>query len=139
MNSLMASHLAAMHPDTTFIHMSPGAVGTNILSGLGIPNIVKRGISFAIKPILVPITESGERTCFAATSATFGPKSAKGDGMAIGADGGVGGGAYLLNWKDDVVGNKKVLTPYMEQGVSELVYEHTMGVFEKVCNRGEKW
>src|SRR5438034_10392834 len=49
MNSLMASHLAAMHPDTTFIHMSPGAVGTNILSGLGIPKIVKNGILFAMK------------------------------------------------------------------------------------------
>ena len=140
MNSLMTSQLAALYTGTTFIHLAPGAVKTNAMSGIGMPKIIEKALLFAFTPIFVPIKESGERNLFAATSAIFKPRGENSEGAAIGADGGKGGGAYLVNWNDEtVLGNHKILTPYREQGVGQKVYDHTMEVFEKVCGRGEKW
>jgi hypothetical protein len=139
MNSLIAIHLAGKYPGTTFIHMSPGVVKTNIMRGFGMPKILNDAISFAVTPFALPLTESGERNCFAGTATRFGPQSAGSEGMATGSDGKTGGGAYLLNWRDEAVGNHKVLKPYKEQGVEELVYRHTMDVFDKVCTQGERW
>lgn len=139
MNSLMASQLAALHPGTAFIHLAPGAVKTNVMSGMGIPKILLKGLTFALSPLFVPIKESGERNLFASTSALFKPRSENSEGAAVGADGGKGGGAYLLNWDDEPSKTQHLLTSYREQGVGQKVYDHTMEVFEKVCVQGEKW
>jgi len=59
--------------------------------------------------------------------------------MATGADGGKGGGAYLLNWNDEPAAKQKILTQYREEGVAKVVYKHTLEVFDKICTRGEMW
>jgi hypothetical protein len=137
MNSLAALHLATLHPGTSFIHMYPGPVKTNILQGLGGPALLIKILRFAATPFTIPIKESGERHLYAATNAAFGPKERGGD--SIGADGLKGSGAYLLHWDDEPTGNKKVIMEYREQGITEKVWRHTLDVFETVCNEKKKW
>lgn len=127
LNSLAATHLATEYPSTTFIHVFPGIVKTNILSGFGGPKIVQSLLLMLMTPIAIPVKEVGERLLYNATSEEFAP-SLKG-----------GKGAYLLGANSEWAGKEKVLKRYREQGIAEKVWEHTQEVFEKVAAKGEKW
>lgn len=127
MNSLMASHLAALNPGTAFVHMSPGMVKTNMLQNMGVPSWINTLAAFLLTPFCVPIKESGERHLYAATSSAFAPK---GNG---------GRGSYLLDWGDGEVGNERVLKRLGEEGVAEKVWGHTREVYERVCGEGKRW
>ncbi len=44
---------------------------------------------------------------------------------------GKGNGVYRVNWNAEVWKDNKILEKYREDGLGQLVYDHTMGVFEK--------
>jgi NAD(P)-dependent dehydrogenase (short-subunit alcohol dehydrogenase family) len=127
MNSLMASYLAELNPGTSFVHMSPGIVKTNMLQNMGFPKWITAPAFVLFTPFFVNIRESGERHLYASTSDVFAPK-AKG-----------GSGSYLLEWDNSLVGNVKVLQKYREEGVAEKVWKHTLEVYKTVCEEGKKW
>jgi NAD(P)-dependent dehydrogenase (short-subunit alcohol dehydrogenase family) len=127
MNSLMAMHLAELHPGTSFVHMSPGMVKTNMLRNMGIPSWIAAPALLLLTPFAVNVRESGERHLYASTSIAFPPKEKGGDGY------------YLLNQNDAPVGNTKVLKMLKEEGVAEKVWNHTLEVYKTVCDEGKKW
>jgi NAD(P)-dependent dehydrogenase (short-subunit alcohol dehydrogenase family) len=131
MNSLMAVHLADQNPGTSFVHMSPGMVKTNMMQNMGFPNWITAPAFVLLTPFCVGIKESGERHLYASTNDVFAPKG-KGGGS-------IGGGAYLLNWDNSPVGNLKVLKKFIEEGVAEKVWKHTLEVYKTVCVEGKKW
>jgi hypothetical protein len=110
MNSLMASHLASLYPGTSFIHMSPGVVKTNMLDNMGFPGWFTAPVMVLLTPFCVPIKESGERYLYAATSSAYAPKDRQGDMKEARA------GSYLLEWDNREVGNDKMLKRYREEG-----------------------
>lgn len=91
--------------------------------------------------------ETGARQLFHATSGVYPPAKPVGDaggvpapnGLEImkGVEGQVGTGGYAVNWNGDITG-KKILEEYREKGVGKTVWEHTMGIFERVekVNKG---
>jgi len=127
MNSLMAAHLAELNPGTSFVHMSPGVVKTNMLQNMGFPNWIAAPALFLVTPFCVGIKESGERHLYASTSDVFSPKEK------------AGSGSYLLDWDNSAVGNLKQLKKYSEEDVAEKVWKHTLQVYKTVCEEGKKW
>ncbi len=127
MNSLMASYLAELHPGTSFVHMSPGVVKTNMLRNMGFPTWITAPAFLLLTPFTVDIKVSGERHLYASTSNVFAPKMKGGNGY------------YLLNWDDTTVGNMRVLKKLKEEGVAEKVWNHTLEVYKTVCTDGKKW
>jgi hypothetical protein len=146
MTSLSAIELAATHPSTAFVHSFPGGVDTNILRDF---NPVVRGLVSGLVKVLkalptsalglVPVEESGERHVYAATSGLFQPRTAvKNEDVAIGADGVTGSGAYLLHWDSSAQTTKlPLIQEYLANGVEKKVLEHTVEVFDKICNSRE--
>jgi NAD(P)-dependent dehydrogenase (short-subunit alcohol dehydrogenase family) len=127
MNSLMAMYLAELHPGTSFVHMSPGMVKTNMLKNMGFPNWIMAPAFLLLTPFTVNIKVSGERHLYASTSVAFSPKANGGDGY------------YLLDQNDAPVGNMKVLKKLKDEGVAEKVWKHTLEVYKTVCGEGKKW
>lgn len=93
----------------------------------------------------VSAEETGQRHLFIATSGLFPPSkpaeggkfasgvtAPKGVEIARGEDGKVGSGGYLVNWDCEVTGKNELLKGYREKGVGKTVWEHTMGIFERV-------
>jgi hypothetical protein len=134
MNSLMASHLAGLHPGTSFVHMSPGVVKTNMLTNMGVPGWLTAPAMFVLTPFCVPVKESGERHLYAATSDAYAPKRKV---VVESGKGIVNAGSYLLEWDNRPVGNKRVLQKYREEGVAEKVWKHTLDVYATVCEVAE--
>ena len=151
MNSFMAEEFAARDQGTTFAHSFPSAVNTGIAREL--PVWARAGLTI-FKPLILPFMvspeETGARQLFIATSGVYPPAKPAGNealasgvpapkGLEImkGANGQVGSGGYLVNWNDDITG-KKILDEYHEKGVGKIVWEHTMGIFERVekINKG---
>jgi len=152
MNDFMAEEFAARDQGTAFIHSFPGAVNTGIAREL--PLWARAGLTI-FKPLLLPfmvnVEETGARQLFIATSGVYPPaKPAENAALASGvpaprgleimkgANGQIGSGAYLVNWNGDITGKKKILDEYHEKGVGKIVWEHTMGIFERVekINKG---
>lgn len=146
MNSIMAEQFAARHPNISFLHTFPGTVNTGVARELP---IWARGILKVLmplfKPLLVGADETGQRQLFHSTSGMYPPeKPAAGSpvssgiplptGMAVGtgADGKVGSGGYIVHWNGDITGIEKLLNGYRAEGVSKTIWEHTMGIFERV-------
>ena len=147
MNDFMTEEFAARAPGTTFIHSSPLAVKTAL--GRDAPlwvRVLAQAAGLLFAPLFVGEKETGERYTFLATSALYPPFKPGGDeprakGIAVpwgvktvmqGADGRDGSGAYLVNWSNEPTGSKKLLQEYREKGTGKIVWEHTMGIFERV-------
>lgn len=139
MTSLSMQELAASHPATSFIHAYPGAVKTGITREFGpVARVAINAMMALAKPLMVPLSESGERHLYAATSPRFPPRGLSGAaGAASGADGTAGSGAYLLHWDGSTVGNQKVLQEFRKNETGKLVWTHTTGVFESICGKGD--
>lgn len=138
MTTLSMQELAASHPTTSFIHAYPGVVKTGIMREFGAVTRAAMNAMFVLaKPWMVPLTESGDRHLYAATSPRFPPSASDGAGDAApGADGVKGSGAYLLHWDGSNAGNQKVLEEFRKNRTGKLVWEHTVGVFESICGKG---
>ncbi|PLB46845.1 hypothetical protein P170DRAFT_438549 [Aspergillus steynii IBT 23096] len=127
MTSLATEHLALTHPGTSFVHVFPGIVQTGLMRDAG--GVARFAVSVLAKtlarPWVVPVEESGERHLFVATSPEY---------QAVGEK---GGGGYLLNWDGTPRGNEKVMAEFREKGTAEVVWKHTMEVFERIRGRGQ--
>jgi len=150
MNDFMVEEYSAREPGITFSHSSPGVVNTNIAREL--PFWARATVKI-LMPVFTVFTvsaeETGERQLFLATSAMYPPakpgqsKVASGvplaEGMAVaeGANGTPGG--YLVNWNGEITGKGKLVAGYRADGISKVVWEHTMGIFERVekINQGK--
>jgi len=162
MTDLMFEHIAKRHPMISFIHSFPGRVGTHILdhmlgtaSGLlWYPALIPR---YTIVPLYthllcISAEEAGERTLFLATSAKY-PAAKEheltrkvggwadlpygvGAARATVMKDGVGNGVYRTTWDGESCKESKLLDGYREDSLGRLVYEHTMGVFEKAVKAG---
>jgi len=147
MNDFMAEELAIKEPATSFIHTSPGVVNTGIARELPLWARLPIKILYPImKPFFVGAEETGDRHLFIATSGIYAPaepfaSEASAAGVSVpsglkvmaGSTGKEGSGAYLVNWNNEITGNNKLLKEYREKGVGETVWEHTMGVFERIA------
>jgi hypothetical protein len=142
MTSLSIVHLAATNPRVSFLHSNPGGVPTNVARELNpLLKALTSGLFMVLKPLplsgigLVPLTESGERHVYAATSPIFAP----GDQMVetTGADSENGSGAYRLFYDTAVIEAKKPSTrlvkEYLDNGVGKKVWEHTVDMFNKIA------
>jgi hypothetical protein len=147
MNDFMAEELAIKEPGTSFIHSSPGIVNTGIARELPVwARIPMKVLVPLFSPFLVGAEETGARHLFIATSGLYPPaKPIGGEALAAGvpvpwglkqimpgSTGKEGSGAYLVNWNNEITGNTKLLKEYRENRVGKTVWEHTMGVFERI-------
>jgi len=147
MNDFMTEEFSARQPGTTFIHSSPLAVKTALARDAPLwMRVLAQGAGFLLTPFFVSEQETGLRHTFLATSAFYPPKSPFGDdalakGIAVpggtktvmpGTDGKDGSGAYLVNWNNEITRGNKLLQEYREKGTGKIVWEHTLGIFERV-------
>jgi len=140
MTSLAMEHLAASHR-VSFVHVYPGLVGTNIYTN-SFPPPLAAVYNYGMWPLMYPfsvnIDESGQRHLFHSTSTRYSanklhapsgsnPNPAIPDGLqvAVGSNGTVGSGAYLMNWKGETSPAGKKMQSLREQGVAQKVWEHT--------------
>ncbi|KAE8452572.1 hypothetical protein EG329_013831 [Mollisiaceae sp. DMI_Dod_QoI] len=146
MNDFMAEQFAAKEPNITFMHTFPSIVNTGIARELP---FWARGAVKLLMPVFGFLTvgadETGQRQLFHATSGMYPPAKPVNSssvaagiplptGMAIatGSDGKVGSGGYIVNWNGDITGKAKLLNDYRAKGVAETIFEHTMGIFQRV-------
>jgi hypothetical protein len=144
MNSLMTPEFAKRNPGTSFVHSYPSSVNTGLSREM--PFWARTLVKIAtplFTPFFVGKEETGARQLFIATSGIYPPlktgmsfssgmKRPKAMEVAMGTDGVVGSGAYLANWTGVPAARKKIFGEYMEKGVSGVVWDHTMGIFERV-------
>lgn len=142
MTSLAMGHLAASHR-TSFVHVFPGIVGTNIYTN-SFPQPLAALYNYGMWPLMYPFSvnleESGERHLFHATSRHY-PSSATersdmtairdGKQVAMGSDGRLGSGAYLANWKGETFAAGKNMQKLRAQGMAERVWEHTTALLSR--------
>lgn len=150
MTDLTLESLAQRAPEVSFVHDYPGAVESGFgreVNGWGM-RVAIAVFKFVGPLFYVPSKESGERHLFFATSAMFSPASgsASGSGLpvpdgvaaaaaaATGTDGVQGSGVYVLHWTGESAGEKSLetLARLREDGMRELVWEHTMSEFRRV-------
>lgn len=159
MITLSLATIAARVPgadEVSFVHDYPGFVKTGLsreLKGFG-PAVMKVLFAPVMALLQIPIEETGERQLYLATSARFPPyrhgengdgdgvrppvteEDAKvGKGVGIGAvDGKLGGGVYSVDYEAEgsSVRTREVLTKLTEQGVADLIWEHTQKEFLRI-------
>lgn len=146
MNDFMAEEFAAREPRTSFIHSAPLAVNTGLARELPLwARLPIKALSPLMAPFMVGADETGARQLFIATSGLFPPAKPAGDSVlaagvpvpkglsvAKGANGKVGSGGYLVNWNGEITGKEALLKEYHDKGVGKIVWEHTMGIFDRV-------
>jgi len=138
--------LAKKAPGVAFIHNFPGPVKSGIGRGANdIVMSVMKAIFWVIGPLVnMPVTESGERHLFLATSARY-PAGKNGDaasgvpladGVAVarGTGGTNGSGVYSVDQYGDSAGPKvkELLAKLRKEGVVEKVWKHTEGEFKRI-------
>jgi NAD(P)-dependent dehydrogenase (short-subunit alcohol dehydrogenase family) len=160
MTDFMFEEFAKQHPTISFIHHYPGEVGTHFLDNtlasasglLWLPAQIPRYTILPVYTHLMCITpdESGERTLFLATTTRFPPTTDHGttgkvDGFVDRPYGigvarstvmkeGKGNGVYRANSNAETSKVNKMLDQYREEGMGKVVYDHTIGVFEKALS-----
>lgn len=126
MTTLAMDELTKSNPKVTFIHKYPGVVKTGLLGKMfddwtGAWKI----LGFLAQKVLLPIMslfqvsaeESGERGLYVATSEKFS-----------------GGGIFRLDWNDEKAKEVSQLDKYRAEGMPKKVWEHTVGVFDRVSS-----
>lgn len=147
MNSLMTEEFSKRQPATTFSHSYPSGVNTGLARELP---VWARAAVKVLTPLMAVLTvsqeETGARQLFIATSGVYPPaKPLENDTLAsgvpapkglhspmLGANAVAGSGAYLVNWNCDATGKQKLLKEYREKNVGATIWDHTMGIFERV-------
>lgn len=142
MTSLAMEHLAASRR-ASFIHVFPGIVGTNIYTN-SFPQPLAAVYNYGMWPFMYPFSvnleESGERHLFHATSGQYPVKATEradataardSERVAMGSDGVIGSGAYLMNWKGETSAAAKKMQKLRAQGMAARVWEHTTDLFSR--------
>lgn len=107
----------------------------------------------AVTPFAVPNEECGERILFLA-SERFPARAADGrerrreiegdragagaSDVALGTDGNVGSGCYAVTSNSEIVSTDKAYKQKREDGIGDLIWEHTMKCFEEI-DAGRVW
>lgn len=153
MTSLFCEEAAARNPGVAFVHAYPGVVKTGVLTSPFWPWLawlLERTLLPLMTPFMVALNEVGARSVFHATSARYPARDAsaeraatsestktagvplpEGLKIAQSAGGGVGGGAYLLDWNGEPKENK-VLAGIRNDGMGRKVWDHTNAIIERV-------
>lgn len=145
MTSLAMEHLAASRR-ASFVHVYPGLVGTNIYTN-SFPPPLAAVYNYGMWPLMWPfsvnIDESGQRHLFHSTSSRYpankllaqsepeSPAIPDGLQVAVGSNGTIGSGAYLMNWKGETSAAGKKMQALREQGVAQKVWEHTTNLLDR--------
>lgn len=145
MTSLAMEHLAASHC-TSFVHVYPGLVGTNIYTN-SFPPPLAAVYNYGMWPLMYPfsvnINESGQRHLFHATSDHYPANNFNNCGKAatragnqavVGSDGTLGSGAYLMNWKGETFAAGKKMQNLRAQGMAHKVWEHTTDLLSRAVH-----
>jgi hypothetical protein len=157
MTDLMFEEFAKLHPTISFIHSHPGKVGTHIVDRMlgNIPGVLWYPAQiprYTIVPLYTHLLctspdEAGERILFLATSGRYPaaivheqrgkiegfidrPHTVPSARATIRKDG-RGNGVYRTNSACEIWKDNKLLDEYHNQDVSNKVWEHTLGVWEK--------
>lgn len=148
MNSLMTEEFSKRQPETTFSHSYPSGVNTGLARELP---VWARAAAKVLYPLISPFTvsqeETGARQLFIATSGLYPPaKTPDNDTLASGVPGPrglhapmlganmvAGSGAYLVNWNGEATGKQKLLKEYRAGNVGDIIWDHTMSIFEMVA------
>jgi NAD(P)-dependent dehydrogenase (short-subunit alcohol dehydrogenase family) len=145
MTSLAMEHLAASHR-ASFVHVFPGLVGTNIYTNsfsAPLAAIYNYGVWPLMYPFSVDIEESGQRHLFHATSERYPDSTVKKsevtsardeDRVAMGSDGVLGSGAYLMNWKGETSAAGKKMQRLRAQGMAQNVWNHTTKLLSRASS-----
>ncbi|KAG9947556.1 NAD(P)-binding protein, partial [Aureobasidium melanogenum] len=146
MTSLAMEHLAASHR-ASFVHVYPGLVGTNIYTN-SFPAPLAAVYNYGMWPLMYPfsvnINESGQRHLFHATSDSCPAKELRshedmnvqhGTKRAVGSDGVLGSGAYLMNWKGETFAAGKKMQSLRAQGMAHKVWEHTTDLLSRAVRQ----
>jgi NAD(P)-dependent dehydrogenase (short-subunit alcohol dehydrogenase family) len=130
MTSLAMEHLAASHR-TSFVHVFPGLVGTNIYTN-SFPQPLAAVYNYGVWPLMYPfsvdIEESGQRHLFHATSEHYPASTTAASDRrqaAVGSDGVLGSGAYLMNWKGETFAAGKKMQKLRARGMARQIWDHT--------------
>jgi NAD(P)-dependent dehydrogenase (short-subunit alcohol dehydrogenase family) len=147
MTSLAMEHLAASQR-ASFVHVFPGLVGTNIYTNSFLPPLAavyNYGMWPLMYPFSVNIEESGQRHLFHATSEHYpantidrsdATATRDGDRAAMGSNGVLGSGAYLMNWKGETSAAGKKMQRLRAQGMAQKVWKHTTELLDRTV-RGD--
>ncbi|PYH92167.1 short-chain dehydrogenases/reductase [Aspergillus ellipticus CBS 707.79] len=137
MNSLAVEHLAAAHPDISFLHVFPGLVRTPLINAT-VGNLAGSVLGVLSRPFSLSMEESGERNLFLATSAAYpsakvGGGSAGGSGTVVASSTGkVGGGSYILGYDGKNATQEKLMADYRGREFPAKVWQHTLDTFQRV-------
>ena len=145
-SSLAIEHLAEEYPSTSFVHMYPGLVKTQQLSNWIKSPVYKWFMDWVIIPLITPFTvslqEVGDRCLFYLTSKRFPSKEGRKDpAKAVGVElpeglqAAKGDGAYLVG-KDSEDAGGKTMEMFRKHGTGEMVWQHSLDVFEEVRKKG---
>lgn len=143
MVTLSLAALAKEAPDVSFIHDYPGAVKSGIGRGAGVAMFMIRTVFTALGPLInIPITESGERHLFLATSAMYpasmGDDTTSGVSLASGLSTarGIGGGSgvYTVDSAGQSAGPKveDLLADFEKDGTADKLWKHTEEEFKRI-------
>lgn len=114
-------------PSVSFVHTYPGFVSSNIGRDLGIGmRVLAKAVETVIGPWLyVPKEESGERNLWLCTSGRFCAEEEKGEDAAVGSDGSVGSGVYIVDEMGESGGEavQAVLRDLREKKKDDWVWE----------------
>ncbi|KAH0020405.1 NAD(P)-binding protein, partial [Aureobasidium melanogenum] len=145
MTSLAMEHLAASHR-ASFVHVYPGLVGTNIYTN-SFPPPLAAVYNYGMWPLMYPfsvnINESGQRHLFHATSGHYPAKKLNSPGeaatraetiAAVGSDGALGSGAYLMNWKGETFAAGKKMQSLRAQGMAHRIWKHTTDLLNRAVH-----
>lgn len=156
--SLAFEELTKSNPNVTFIHKYPGFVATGVIDHLmttakGIYSIPAQIARWVLVPILqlfsTNVDVAGERGLFVSTSARYPPAEPKTDVVGVAMPKGVevakasivtegkGNGVYLLDENDESAPDAPVMIGYRQENKGKLVWESTMGVWERALERSE--
>ncbi len=155
MTTLAFEELAARHPAVSFIHAYPGEIFTPEFARAEMPAWAKWLIWWVLRPVLtitgiaLSYEEVGLRMLYLVVSSRFPPKQVtrgggehghrltkqddgeEGNAM-VGSDGEEGSGGYCVGASGERLTNDARLSRFRAQGVREMVWHHTMEVFDRV-------
>ncbi|XDG07856.1 hypothetical protein ABKA04_007471 [Annulohypoxylon sp. FPYF3050] len=151
MTNIFMEELARRNPGRLALcHYHPGFVPTDIANSSNFPWYLKLLLKYVITPLSwpfwVPLEECGQRVLFMASPARFPARGSQGIataagkvegvGVAVGIDGEIGSGAYLVTKDDDTFGKEKKYEELRANGTAEKIYQHTMAVFAEIERGG---
>lgn len=154
MLTLTLEHFAKLAPGVSFVHNYPGFVATPLAKSMkGVTGGVMRSVFwftglFSTKNY-ISLEETGGRHCFLATSSRFesreryakssGKESSPLDGteVAVGSDGVVGSGVYIVDEVCESGGKdvQQVLDGIRQEGTQEKIWKHLQGEFLRVTGK----